>query len=77
MHPFALYLIETPFSTLANRADPDQAALVSQLDFNRSPLEPETDSSKFTTGHIHKGWLIHCLLLFPLIVGVLCLVLVL
>ena len=24
----ALYLVETPFNTFANRADPDQAALV-------------------------------------------------
>ena len=28
MFTFTLYLIETPFSTFANRADPDQAALV-------------------------------------------------
>ena len=27
-HHLTLYLIETPFNTFANRADPDQAALV-------------------------------------------------
>ena len=48
-----LYLIETPFNTFANRADPDQAALVDdsvclwQYDIS-DPIQVDLTSNFFT-----------------------------